>query len=279
MKLGVALGRLNPRYFDEVSEAADQLGYESLWLPEHLVLPEEMSSSPFPGQHHPPVPPDTPVFDAFGYLSFLAGRTSNVRLGTHVYNLALRHPFVAARAVQTLDIVSEGRAEVGVGASWLEQEWSAVQLDFKTRGARLDEALDVCRRLWSEEVVEHHGRFFDFTRVRFEPKPVQRPWPPVLIGGESDAALRRAARAGDGWLGMGHTLESILRPVAKLDELRRRYGRVGDRFEVTVGGSAETREDLARWEALGVNRLILAPWTRSAEAVESLRRTADALLS
>ena len=94
------------------------------------------------------MPPTTPVYDAFAYLSFLAGRTERIRLATHVYNLALRHPFVAARAVQTLDIVSKGRAICGVGASWLENEWDAVGLDFRTRGRRLDEALGVCQRLW-----------------------------------------------------------------------------------------------------------------------------------
>jgi probable F420-dependent oxidoreductase len=164
-----------------------------VWLPEHLVFPVAMSRSPHPGEDHPPVPPQTPVFDCFAYLAYLAGRTRHVRLGTHVYNLALRHPFVAARAVQTLDIVSAGRAEIGIGAGWLESEWQAAGVDFTTRGKRLDEAIGVCQRLWTEPIVEHHGRFFDFDPVMFEPKPVQRPWPPLLIGGESGRRLDRHA--------------------------------------------------------------------------------------
>ena len=120
MRFGVALGRLNPAFFVEVSEEADRLGFESIWLPEHLVFPVHMTRSPFAGEEHPPVPPSTPVFDAFAYLSFLAGRTERVRLATHVYNLALRHPFVAARALQTLDVVSGGRAICGVGAGWAD---------------------------------------------------------------------------------------------------------------------------------------------------------------
>ncbi|MEY2436590.1 MAG: hypothetical protein QOF97_1426, partial [Acidimicrobiaceae bacterium] len=194
IKLGVALGRLNPAFFVDVTEEADRLGYESVWLPEHLVFPVVMAGSPFAGDDHPPVPPSTPVFDAFAYLSYLAGRTQQIRLATHVYNLGLRHPFVAARAIATLDIVSGGRAIAGVGASWLAEEWTAVGLDFATRGRRLDEALEVCRRLWTEEVVEHHGEFFDFDPVMFEPKPVQRPHPPIVVGGESKPALRRAAQ-------------------------------------------------------------------------------------
>jgi probable F420-dependent oxidoreductase len=277
VKLGVALGRLNPRYFVEVTEAADRLGYESVWLPEHLVFPVEMSRSPFPGQDHPPVPPDTPVFEPFAYLAFLAARTTQVRLGTHVYNLALRHPFVAARAVQTLDIVSGGRAEVGIGAGWLEQEWVAVGLDFATRGRRLDEALRVCRRLWSEPVVEHHGEFYDFGPVAFEPKPLQQPWPSVHVGGESPAALRRAAVLGEGWIGMNHTLESVVRPVGVLRQLREEHGRSALPFEVTIGASVETEAGLEDWAAAGVDRVIVAPWERSHGAVEGLTRLAQAL--
>ena len=278
MKFGIALGRLNPAFFVTAAVEADRLGFESVWLPEHLVLPLEMSSSPFPGEDHPPVPPTTPVFDCFAYLSYLAGRTERIRLGTHVYNLALRSPFVAARAVQTLDIVSGGRAEIGIGASWLRQEWEVVGLDFHTRGRRLDEAVEICKRLWSEETVEHHGEFFDFDAVAFEPKPLQQPWPPIHVGGESDAALRRAARLGDGWIGIDHTPDSVATPVKRLRALREELGRDG-RFEVTVGGPVSTPEDVARWEEAGVDRLLVSPWKRSREAIEGLQCFADALLS
>jgi probable F420-dependent oxidoreductase len=274
VKFGVALGRLNPAFFTEVTVAADRLGYESAWLPEHLVFPVHMTRSPHPGQEHPPVPPQTPVFDAFAYLSFLAGRTEHIRLGTHVYLLALRHPFAAARAVQTLDVVSGGRAEVGIGAGWLESEWDAVGLDFHTRGRRLDEAIEVCRRLWSEEVVEHHGRFYDFAPVMFAPKPVQQPLP-LHVGGESEAALRRAARLGDGWIGMGHTLDSAADAVGRLRELRKEAGRATDRFEVTLSGAVNGAEDVRRWEEAGVDRLMVSPWRRSREAVDGLHRFSE----
>jgi probable F420-dependent oxidoreductase len=273
VRFGVALGRLNPAFFTDVTVEADRLGYESAWLPEHLIFPVHMTRSPHPGQEHPPVPPETPVFDAFGYLSFLAGRTEHIRLGTHVYLLALRHPFAAARAVQTLDLVSGGRAEVGIGAGWLESEWDAVGLDFHTRGRRLDEAIEVCRRLWTEPVVEHHGRFYDFDQVMFEPKPIQPP--PLHVGGESEAALRRAARLGDGWIGMGHTLESAGHAVGRLRQLRKEAGRAADRFEVTLSGGVNGPEDVQRWEETGVDRLIVSPWSRSREAIDGLRRFSE----
>src|SRR6185369_1943026 len=113
-----------------------------------------------------------------------AAKTERIRLGTGVYNIGLRHPFVTARAVQTLDVVSGGRVELGIGASWLAEEWVATQLDFASRGRRVDETIAVVRRLWSEPEVTHRGEFFSFERVVFEPKPVQKPGPPILIGGE-----------------------------------------------------------------------------------------------
>ena len=105
-------------------------------MPEHLIFPEAMAGSPFTEAEHPPVPPQTPLFDALAYLAYIAGQTSRIRLGTNVYLLGLRHPFIAARAIQTLDIVSAGRAEIGIGAGWLRSEWQAAGLDPATRGRR-----------------------------------------------------------------------------------------------------------------------------------------------
>jgi probable F420-dependent oxidoreductase len=275
VKFGIALGALNSHFHVDATEEAERLGYESVWLPEHLVLPVRMSRSPHPGDEHPPVPPTTPVFDAFAYLGFLAGRTRNVRLGTHVYNLGLRHPFISARAVQTLDLLSGGRLEFGIGASWLEEEWRAVGLDFDTRGRRVDEAIEVCKRLWTQPEVAHDGEFFRFDAVAFEPKPLQQPWPPILVGGESGAALRRAARAGDGWIGMGHTFESAAGQIARLRELRAESGRDAASFQICLGGPVNGADDVRRWGELGVTRLVVSPWRRSPDAVDGMRRFAD----
>ena len=278
VKFGIALGRVNHRFFEDITVEADALGFESVWFPEHLVLPVAMSRSPHPGDDHPPIPPDVPVYDSLVYLGYLAGRAPRIRLGTHVFNVGLRHPFVTARAVQTLDVVSGGRVEFGIGASWLEEEWQAVGLDFRTRGRRVDEALAVCSRLWTEREVEHDGEFFSFPTVMFEPKPVQQPRPPIHVGGESDAALRRAARLGDGWIGIVHTPASIAAPVERLRRLREEAGREDSRFEISVGGPVATPDDVARWADAGVDRLIVAPWDRSADAVDGMRRFADRML-
>lgn len=275
MKFGIALGRLNPAFFVEATLEAERLGYESVWLPEHLMFTSRMSRSPHPGEEHPPVPPDTPIFDAFSYLAFLAGKTERLRLGTHVYNLGLRHPFVAARAVQTLDIVSGGRFDFGIGASWLEEEWIVAELDFTTRGRRVDEALEVCKRLWTDDDVSFHGEFFNFDGAVFEPKCVQKPWPPILVGGESGAALRRAARAGDGWIGMSHDFESGEAQITKLRALLAEHDRDAAGFEFCLGGPVTSVEDVKRWEDLGVTRLVISPWPRSKQAIDGMRRFAD----
>jgi probable F420-dependent oxidoreductase len=274
VKFGVALGALNPHFHLEVTLEAERLGFESVWLPEHLVFTRAMTSSPHPGEDHPPVPPDTPVFDAFAYLAFLAAKTERIRLGTHVFNIGLRHPFTTARGVQTVDRLSGGRFDFGIGASWLQQEWDAVGLDFTTRGRRVDEAIEVCRRLWTEPTVSHHGEFFDFDEVAFEPKPIQQPSPPVLVGGESKAALRRAARLGDGWLGMGHTYGTAAPQIATLRQLLDTHDRDPAGFEIVLGGPVRDRADVERWEALGVTRLIVSPWRRSKEAMNGLQEFA-----
>jgi len=274
VKFALSLGQLNPTAWAAVTEEADRLGYDSVWIPEHLVLPVDMGGSPHAGQDHPPIPPELPVFDALMYLAYLAARTERIRFGTQVFNIGLRHPFVTARAAATLDHVSAGRLDFGIGASWLRAEWDAVGLDFDTRGARVDEAIDVCRRLWSEPVVEHHGRFFDFEPVMFEPKPVQRPGPPLHIGGDGSAALRRAAMVGDGWIPMNHTLEEIPSAVATIAELRERAGRQG-RTEVTLGAQIGSQADIDRYARAGVDRVFVKPWRRTSDAIESLRSFAS----
>ena len=258
----------------ELTVRAEQLGYESVWLPEHLVLPATMSGSPHHGDSHPPIPPQTPMYDAIAYLAYLAGQTSTIRFGTYVYNIGLRHPFVSARAATTLDIVSGGRFDFGIGASWLREEWDAVGLDFDTRGARVDEALEVCRSLWTEPTVEHHGRFFDFDAVAFEPKPVQPGGPPVHVGGDGTAALRRVARHGGGWLPMNHSLDMLPASLKALAQLWADHGRSG-RPEISIGLPVDTPDDVKRMADAGIDRLIVSPWQRTSGALDGIARFAE----
>jgi probable F420-dependent oxidoreductase len=277
MRFGVTFARLRPAYWAKAAELCDELGFESVWLPEHLVLPVGGTGSPYPGQDHPPVPADAPVFDVFTMLGFFAGRTERIRLGTNVYNIGLRHPFTTARAVATLDVISGGRVELGVGASWLAAEWEVTGLDFRTRGRRVDEALSVCRRLWTEPVVEHSGDHFAFAPVMFEPKPLQQPSPPVSVGGDSAAARRRAALLGDGWIPMSTSLAQLPAALDEIHLLRKEAGREGPWTTTVMGGLAGVA-DVEDAAAAGVDRVVVAPWRRSADAEQGLREFAAAFL-
>ena len=269
VKLGIPIGDLAPHEVVTVTEEADRLGFDSVWLPEHLVLPHDMQGSPFAGDPHPPIPADMPFLDPFGQLAYLAARTERIRLATHVLNLGLRHPFVTARAVATLDVISSGRVELGVGASWLEGEWQAVGLDFASRGRRVDECLGVCQALWSQDITEHHGEFFDFGPVMFVPQPVQKPWPPIHVGGDGPAALRRAA-LNDGWVPMNHRLDELGPSLARIAELREQAGREG-MVEVTFWGPVRGPGDLDRYAEAGVDRVLVRPWRSGEDPRAGLR--------
>lgn len=274
MRFGVTLAHTHTAIWEDVTVAADELGLESVWLPDHLVFPVDMAGTPYADGGEPPVPPETPLFDAPSYITYLAARTRGVRLGTFVYLLALRHPLVTARAFATADVLAAGRLSVGVGAGWLRSEWQAAGVDPATRGPRLDEAIEVTRRLWSEDVVEHRGRFWSWDAVRFEPKPRQQGGPPILVGGESPVALRRAAERGDGWMSMPHpSLRSLQDRLDVLRGMRERAGRARLPFEVTACIlDPPPPEDIPSWEAAGVHRMIVRPWRRTRETLAGLER-------
>lgn len=272
-KLGIDLGRCNPAAWPELAQAADELGYESIWIPEHLIFPATIDVGPDGSDGHIEVDPKTPTFDPFVMLASLAALTSRVRLGTHVYNVGLRHPIITARAVATLDVISAGRVLFGVGASWLKGEWDAMQLDFAGRGSRVDECIEVCKRLWSEPVVTHVGDHFQFGPVVFEPKPVQQPVP-IHVGGESRRALARAARVGSGWISMLHDLDGFRRASVELDDLAMADGKAPESIERTALVAGARRVDIELWQGV-VTRLIVAPWQRSRDAVEGAARLAN----
>jgi probable F420-dependent oxidoreductase len=276
VKFGISFLNLHPKGFAALTEAAEQLGFESVWMSDHLVFPVDLGSLPYPGADSPgevvrktPSMWDRPLFDTTAFLCYLAGRTSTIRFGTYVYVLGIRHPFVAARAFQTLDYVSGGRAEMGIGAGWMSSEFDCAEVDFHTRGRRLDECIEVCRKLWTEPQVAHHGEFFDFDAVGFEPKPSASLR--IHVGGESGPALRRVAKHGDGWIAMENTLDSMAGKLASLDAELSKVGRSRDELEISVVAAVRDPDDVARWADLGVDRIVMSPWTRSSTAIDELR--------
>ena len=281
VKVGIPLFLLRPEQLVSVARRAEELGFESVWVAEHLVFPTTFNSRyPYTEDGVPPVNPATPLLDPLMVLAQIAAVTSRIRLGTNIYLLPLRHPLVTARLGVTLDVLSNGRFSLGVGVGWLEEEFVAAGVDFARRGALLRECVRALRVLWTESEPEFHGKTFSFGPVKFEPKPVQKPHPPILVGGESEAALKRAAEIGDGWYGVRHTPESVVPLIARLRELRAAAGREYLPFEITVGPAAARldRDALARFADAGVDRVVSLPWTRAREAMDGLQRLAEKLL-
>jgi probable F420-dependent oxidoreductase len=281
MKVGVPLFFLRPDHMAGVARRAESLGFESVWVPEHLVFPPKFASKyPYSADGVPPVTTDMPLLDPLMILAHLAAVTSTIRLGTNVYVLPLRHPIVTARLAVTLDVLSRGRLSLGIGVGWLAEEFRAVGVDFDTRGGRTREAVRVMKTLFTESEPSFRGRHFAFDPVKFEPKPVQKPHPPFIFGGETDAALRRAAALGDGWYGVGHDPETAAGQVTKLRTLRADAGRSNAPFEYTVShkGGMLDRDTVRRYEDAGVDRVVVLPWRRGKEAEEAMGRLAEAIL-
>src|SRR5262245_49453197 len=189
----------DPEVQARVVRAAEEVGFESVWTGEHVVLP--IRDNPVP------TPPETPFLDSLVALTRVAALTTRVRLGTGILVLPHHNPVVVAKALASLDVVSGGRLIAGFAAGYVEAEVRALGVRFDRRGAITDDYLQAIRALWTEEVPAFQGRFAAFADVRFEPKPVQRPHPPVVIGGHAPPALARAARFGDGWYGFALTVE------------------------------------------------------------------------
>ncbi|HEX5586214.1 MAG TPA: TIGR03619 family F420-dependent LLM class oxidoreductase [Acidimicrobiia bacterium] len=279
MKIGFHL-QVGPKRWAELTVAAEQAGFESVWIPEHLIMPANMSGHPgSPREGQSPISPTTPAWDPFLQIAWLAAQTSTIRFGTNVFNIGLRHPFVTARALTTADLVSNGRVEFGIGASWLLEEWEAMELPFETRGRRVDESIEIIRRLFTEELIEHEGEFFSFPSVGFLPKPVQEHIP-FHIGGDSPAAISRAARLGDGWLPMAQRdHEKLKANLATLHAQRAELGRDGP-FTVTLyGARATTVDEVRSYADLGVDRLLVTPFTNPREGVDAIKRYGDEVIA
>jgi probable F420-dependent oxidoreductase len=221
-----------PELLATLGREADERGFSCLWVGEHVVLFEEYASSyPYAEDGRIPAPPGSGLLEPLNTLSFLAAHTTNVRLGTAMVLLPQRNPVYTAKEVATLDWLSNGRVDLGVGVGWLEEEFRAVNVSWPQRGRRTDEYLEVLTTLWTDETSQYEGEFYSLDPCQMFPKPIQHPVP-IHIGGESDAALRRVARAGHGWHTFNRAPEELSDPLAKLDGLLAEEGR--SRADITV---------------------------------------------
>lgn len=253
-----------PETASRVARAAEAAGFESVWTGEHVVLPD-------PQAPPSPVAPQTPILDPAVALAYVAAHTTRLRLATGIVILPQRNPVVLAKEMASLDVVSNGRLILGLGVGYLKPEFDAVGADFENRGARMDEYLDVIHALWTEEKPHHAGATYRFAGIDAQPRPVQKPHPPLVIGGTSPPAWRRAVRRGNGWYGFALDVaatERCMDGLAAAAEQVERPDALGP-LEITITPlpGIPDRDTVRRYTDLGVSRLALLPIARTADEI------------
>ena len=257
------------------AQLIENLGFNSLWMSGRVLLfPEYDVQHPYAAQKE--IQSLKWVFDGLVALPALAMVTQRIRLGTYVDLLSLREPLNTARAVATADQMSGGRFDFGVGVGWLKQEHDAFGVSWKTRGARVTEYVRAMKHIWTTEVSEYHGRFVDFPPCYIGPKPVQKPHPPICIGGNSPGAMKRLVSVGDRWIGYGLTVPEVAEFVEKLHAALETAGRdpaevtlsIGIRFSGADGARKSGKVDHSNWddalryiegvEKLGLEEVVLS---------------------
>lgn len=224
---------------------AESAGIESVWTGEHVVLPD-------PRQPPSPAAPDYAMLHPSTSLGFLAAVTDQMKLGTGITLIAQRNPLVLAKEMASLDYISKGRLILGIGTGYLYQEFDALGVPFRERGARTDEAIEVLRTLWNDPNPSFAGRFWTFENVQAMPRPVQQGGPPIVVGGTSEAALKRSAESAQGWYGFAMNVEQTREIVRRIHQYPG-----GSDLEVSVTPSMRLDQDrVQEFASIGVHRLI-----------------------
>ena len=281
MKIGILAGfsaATPPDLIADFGREAEQRGIHSLWVPEHVVFFREYASRyPYSVDGRIPGEPDG-VLEPLTALTYLAAHTERIRLGTGICLVPQRSPVYTASQVANVDYLSGGRVDFGVGVGWCSEEFEALGISFERRGARTRECLAVMKTLWCDEVSSFSGEFYTLPECLQNPKPVQKPHPPVFFGGESKAALRRVADIGQGWFGFNLGPEDLPQHLKLLDEELARAGR--SRSDVQIYVSPYTRPldrgVVNAYRDQGVEQLIVPMFARSRD---QLAERLDALMT
>lgn len=258
-----------PEMIGQFARDAENAGLDSLWMGEHVVLFDK-TEFPYPGSATGklPVPEGGGMLDTVGTFGFLAACTKTLRFGTGITLLPQRNPLYTAKEFATLDWLTQGRIDFGIGVGWCKEEVVACGYDFATRGKRCDEMLEMFKQLWTEPVAEFHGEFYDLEPCRMDPKPVQKPHIPIIVGGHSEAGIKRAVKYGSGWYGFQMDLESTAKIAARLQEALGSAGRSLDDFELVITPPYDISSDQVKAYAdLGVDRLIVHLGSQKADRI------------
>lgn len=273
----------SPANLRTLAQRAESLGFDSAWVSDHIILPRSVDSFyPYAANGVATFRPDEDYYEPLAALNFLAGCTQKIRLGTHVLILPYRNPVLTAKMISTLDVLSEGRFILGAGVGWMEEEFKALGLDtFAQRGAVTDEYIQLFKELWTKDNPDFQGEHYQLSESGFQPKPVQKPHPPIWIGGHTNPAIRRAAKYGDGWMPIGLRPPAILEPeelaekITRLRRLTMEAGRPEDAVSLCFstgvtfddspgatrrmmsGRAEQIAADLRQYQDLGIRNFIL----------------------
>jgi len=268
LRFGFHSFMVDPSEFLDLARTADDHGWDSIQVADAPFFPE-VTSEPYPytpdGTRFWPL--DLPVLDPWVAITAMAIVTKRIRFLPSVLRLAVRQPLLEAKSLCSVAAISNDRVALGVGLAWMPEEFKWLGQDKKTRGARQNEAIQVIRLLLGGGMVEFHGKYIDFDRLIMAPVPKKKI--PIYVGGSTRPALVRAARYGDGWIGIVHAQAEIKAQVAELTALRCEYGRDQEPFDIMLHcPDAESVDDIHRLEDLGVTDLQVAPWTQQSVLAE-----------
>ncbi len=277
MKFCASLAFTDTEDYLELARTADAHGWDTLVLSDHVVHPREIRSKyPYREDGARPWEADDHWPDVWVAMAAMGAVTERLRFLTGVYVVPMRHPFHLAKAIGTAAVLTGNRVSLGLGLGWMRDEFELLGEDFDTRAARTAEMLEVMRNLWSGEMVEHRGRFYDFGPLNMRP-PVSEPIP-VVVGGMTDAALRRVARVGDGWIPHAISTPEAGAYIAKIRAFRAEAGRADAPFATYVALNDTFDPDgYRRAEELGVTHVLTAPWLRYGGSHRSLDDKRDGL--
>ena len=286
MEFIASLAFQDPTHACAVAQAADECGWHGLMVSDHVVHPEKIESPyPYTKDGAPRWEAPAPWPDPWVAIGAMSAVTERIRFYTGIYVLPLRNPFVVAKAIGTAAVMSGGRVVLGVGVGWMREEFELLEQSFRQRGRRMDEMIEVMRKLWAGGMVEHHGEFYDFDRLQMSPAPVQPI--SILAGGLSEPALRRVGRLADGWISDIHTSDELRQIVDRIRGFRAEYGRPDAPLRIVAACSdAFDVDGFRRLEDVGVTHVQTMPWILYGgssdsldDKVQGLRRFADEILA
>ena len=300
MQFGVAVNNLGgvtqSDLLVSLAQRVEALGYDSLWVSDHVVMPVEIESRyPYNSRGVLGISSEEDVLEPFTTLTFLAASTRRLRLGISVLVLPYRHPVLNAKMVATLDVLSGGRTILGTGVGWMKEEFDALDADYPHRGQVTDEHIKIFKALCTQDAPSFEGKYYRVKGIKFLPKPVQKPHPPVWVGGITPRAMHRAATLGDGW----HVVRMRPHEVAQgrdvVHQVRREHGLKIDGFQISIRTTAEVTDtplgdgrtpltgtpeqildDVRRYQEAGVEHIVLGPRAGGyEEAVRTVERFAN----